>query len=79
MIRLAANLADSTALYRRWAAPSTSATARDVELEHREILDAALARDTGRTAHLLSAHYHATVQVVLDYGLADADASDERP
>ncbi|MGO4204501.1 GntR family transcriptional regulator [Rhodococcus sp. TAF43] len=75
MIRLSANLADSTELYRRWAAPSTAATIRDVEREHREILDAALARDTARTAELVCAHYKATVQVVLDSGLADSVVS----
>jgi DNA-binding GntR family transcriptional regulator len=70
MTRLAANLADSTELYRRWAAPSTAAALRDVECEHLGILEAALARDAEGLAALLRAHYEATVQVVLDAGLA---------
>lgn len=69
MIRLSANLADSTELYRRWAAPSVAATVRDVEKEHRDILDATLARDAARTADLLRQHYEATVNVVLQSGL----------
>jgi len=69
MTRLAANLAHSTELYRRWAAPSAAAAVRDVEQEHRGILEAALARDADRLAALLRAHYEATVQVVLEAGL----------
>ena len=70
MTRLAANLADHTELYRRWAAPSQAAAVRDVEKEHRDILEAALARDADRAAALLRAHYQATVDVVLESGLA---------
>lgn len=74
MTKLAADLADSTELYRRWAAPSTAAAVRDVEQEHRDILEAALARDAAKLAALLRSHYEATVQVVLDAGLI-ADVS----
>ncbi|MCC3266038.1 GntR family transcriptional regulator [Arthrobacter gengyunqii] len=69
MTKLAADLADSTELYRRWAAPSTAAAVRDVEQEHRDILEAALDRDAAKLAALLRSHYEATVQVVLDAGL----------
>ena len=69
MTRLAANLADHTELYRCWAAPSPAAAVRDVEKEHRDILEAALARDADRTASVLRAHYQATVNVVLESGL----------
>ena len=69
MTRLAANLADHTELYRCWAAPSPAAAVRDVEKEHRDILEAALARDADRTAAVLRAHYQATVNVVLESGL----------
>jgi DNA-binding GntR family transcriptional regulator len=75
MTKLAANLADSTELYRRWAAPSTAAAVRDVEKEHREILEAALERDAEKLAALLRAHYEATVQVVLDSGLVTGAAA----
>ena len=69
MIKLAADLSNATELYRAWAAPSVAAGARDVEKEHQEILDAALARDSQRLAQLLREHYEATVKVVLDSGL----------
>jgi DNA-binding GntR family transcriptional regulator len=78
MTRLAANLADSTELYRRWAAPSTAAAVRDVEREHRGILEAALARDAEGLGALLRAHYEATLQVVLDAGLVAGAAAADR-
>lgn len=71
MIRLSANLSDATELYRRWAAPSPAAVVRDVEKEHRDILDAALARDVDKLSTLLRRHFEATVQVVLDAGLGE--------
>jgi DNA-binding GntR family transcriptional regulator len=69
MIRLADNLADSTELYRRWAAPSRGAAERDVEQEHRDILEAALARDASGLAKLLRRHYERTMHIVLEAGL----------
>lgn len=75
MVRLAENLADSTALYRRWAAASAAASRRDVEAEHRQLLEAALARDAQALGALLRSHYEATVSVVLEAGLAPLDAA----
>lgn len=69
MLHLADNLGASTELYRRWAAPSTAATTRDVEAEHQAILEAAVARDPELTASRLRAHYEASVAVVLESGL----------
>lgn len=69
MITLAANLATKTELYRQWAAPAGSAVSRDVEKEHRDLLDAALGRNVELTARLLTDHYNKTVEVVLDAGL----------
>lgn len=59
-----------TELYRRWAADSADARNRDVEREHREILEATLARDTERAARLLAEHYRRSVDVVLRSGFA---------
>ncbi|OIH83210.1 hypothetical protein BLJ79_16615 [Arthrobacter sp. UCD-GKA] len=78
MTRLAANLADHTELYRCWAAPSDAASVRDVEKEHLDILEAALARDAVLTASLLRAHYQATVDVILRAGLVQGAASPSR-
>jgi DNA-binding GntR family transcriptional regulator len=69
MLRLADNLADSTELFRRWAAPSVAAGERSVEQEHRDILEAALARDAVQLGKLLRQHYETTMHVVLEAGL----------
>lgn len=69
MITLSANLATKTELYRRWTAPAGVARVREVEQEHREILEAAIERDVEKTTQLLTTHYRRTVQVVLDSGL----------
>lgn len=61
---LAATLADATALYRQWAAASPQAEARDIEAEHRAILDAVLARDADEAARLLHSHYTLSVTVI---------------
>lgn len=71
MLHLASNLGSSTELYRRWAASSAAASGRNVEEEHRLILEAAIARDAERTAELLRSHYEATVAVVVKAGLVD--------
>lgn len=68
---LAENLADSTELYRRWSAPAPAAYERDVEAEHRQLLEAALAHDARTLASLLRKHYEATVDVVLRAGLKE--------
>lgn len=71
MVSLSSNLADSTELYRRWAAPSPAASGRDVEKEHELLLEAALNRDAEALARLLREHYEATVQVVMQSGLLE--------
>lgn len=73
---LARQLSDSTELYRRWAAPSVAAEQRDVEAEHREILEAVLARDAELATRLLRTHYERTVDVVLHSGLTEEVVSD---
>ena len=64
---IAASLNDSTMLYRRWAAePKALSTTRDVEREHQEILEAALARDVTLTSSLLRSHYEATLEHIVE-------------
>lgn len=70
MVKLASDLSDATELYRAWAAPYVAASARDVEKEHKQILDAALARDATQLTQLLREHYTTTVTGVLESGLA---------
>lgn len=62
-------LARTTQLYLRWAAASPAAGVRDVEAEHQELLDAALARDAARLAEALHQHFRRTADVVLRAGI----------
>ncbi len=62
---LATTLADTTLLYRRLAAPSPQAESRDIEAEHKAILDAVVARDATTAARLLREHYTRTVDVIV--------------
>jgi DNA-binding GntR family transcriptional regulator len=76
LLDLARQLSDSTELYRRWSAPSPSATSRDAEQEHLDIMNATLARDAALATRLLREHYERTLHVVLEFGLEpEADSS----
>lgn len=68
ILHFAANLADSADLYRRWAATTGAASGRDVEKEHTELFESALARDGEELGRRLRAHYEATLDVVLRAG-----------
>lgn len=61
----ARQLTNATELFRRWSAPAADARARDVEKEHRDILDAVLARDAPTAVALLQAHFQRTSDIVL--------------
>lgn len=70
LIRMAELLRDQTARYRHLsvALPRTElppGPPRDVPREHREILEAALARDAALASRLLEAHLRTTTQLVL--------------
>jgi len=71
ILEVSRQLADSTELYRQWAAPSAAAGERDVEAEHRAILDATLAHDARLASELLTRHYTTTLDIVLHSGLVD--------
>lgn len=70
MLRIAATLAQSTDLYRRWAAGAVIDAKRDVESEHRELLEATLGRDAERATALLRHHLEETARIVTSAGLA---------
>lgn len=69
LIDLSSRLADSTSLYRRWGGVAPATTPRDVETEHREILNAVTARDAELAAELLRQHYTRTTEVIVESGL----------
>lgn len=56
------SLRDASELYRRWSQPH--GRTRDVAREHREILEAALARDADLAVERLRAHFHRTAEIL---------------
>lgn len=64
LLEMAATLADATVLYRQWTAPSQAAGSRDIEAEHRAILEAVLARDVDAATQRLREHYGRTTTVI---------------
>jgi GntR family transcriptional regulator, carbon starvation induced regulator len=58
------SLYDASEFYRRWTYSETGFS-RDVVVEHRALMEAALARDTERAVTLLSRHFENTTRTVL--------------
>lgn len=71
LIDLCSTLSDLSQLYGRWAASATRLTGRDVAKEHREILAAALERDTKTASRLIREHYKITLDAILKSGIDD--------
>ena len=69
LIELSATLADGNSMYRRWAVPTKELLSRNIEEEHREILDAATNRDAVRAGELLRQHYSLTMELIMKAGL----------
>jgi len=67
LLRLSHMLRDQTARYRMLSVHYTGANERDVPGEHRELLDAALARDVDKACALLAEHYQTTTRSVLTH------------
>lgn len=65
LLGIALALRDSAELYRRWSVPVGHDEDRDVTGEHRQILDAALARDAERATTYLAGHLERTASVLL--------------
>ena len=63
----------ATELYRRWSGPAAAklSAQRDVAAEHREIMNAAVARDAERATELLAEHYRRTQQILLAAGFIE--------
>ena len=69
---------ESAELYRRWSVPLGEESAkRDVDAEHREIRDAAIARDPSRGGTALTVHIERTTELLLAAQKVDL-ASDDR-
>lgn len=66
---IATSLRDSAELYRRWSYRGHS-TDRDVAAEHRQLFDAALARDATGAAELLRHHLRETARSLIERSAA---------
>ena len=64
LLDLCSTLSDLTQLYNRWAVSATNWSGRDLSVEHRQILDAALDRDAELTGQLLTQHYKSTLDAI---------------
>lgn len=64
LVEVAGTLSEATSLYRIRAASQPHLEHRDIEAEHREILDATIARDTPEATRLLRAHYTRTLEII---------------
>lgn len=69
LLRLCSALRDQTARYRFLSMHYAESSVRDVPLEHRQLMDAALAKDADKACELLSKHYQATTDSVLKHSL----------
>lgn len=64
LIRLCSLLYDQSERYRNFANVQRESTARDVGAEHKELLDAALARDADSLSRLLAGHFGRTTEII---------------
>ncbi|CAM5786673.1 GntR family transcriptional regulator [Ottowia pentelensis] len=68
-LRLCGLLYDKSERYRNLAKSSTHERGRDVDGEHRALLDAAMTRDADAACRLLGEHFAATTEIILAGGL----------
>ncbi|MGY2374287.1 GntR family transcriptional regulator [Pseudomonas sp. SDO524_S393] len=69
LLRLCAALRDQTARYRFLSLHYEDSTTRNVPHEHRQLMDAALAKDIDTACALLTRHYQTTTESVLKHAL----------
>jgi DNA-binding GntR family transcriptional regulator len=65
LIQLRRTLYDASERYRVWSVPVGGGDRRDVPREHREIVEAAIAREETRAVALLVKHIHETARILL--------------
>jgi DNA-binding GntR family transcriptional regulator len=74
LLDICARLSDSAELYRAWSGAGGSPH-RDLEVEHRALMEAALAHDADLAVQLFEAHLERTRAIVLDLERASAPSS----
>lgn len=67
LLHLCAALRDQTARYRFLSMHYAESTVRNVPHEHRQLMEATLAKDVDKACDLLAAHYQATTDSVLKH------------
>lgn len=80
-VKLCSMLYDQTERYRNLSGKAREAAKRDVLAEHREILDATLARDAELACALLARHFESTTGIILSQesiSVAEEDAPTAR-
>jgi DNA-binding GntR family transcriptional regulator len=64
LLAMARSLRDAATLYRRWSRPVGQDVHRDVDGEHRQLIDAVLRRDADEAADLLARHIDRTSEAL---------------
>jgi len=77
-LRLCRLLYDQTERYRNLSAQPARQRKRDVGKEHRQIMEAAMARDADALCRLIDAHFRETTRLILDAGFADGGTAGSR-
>jgi GntR family transcriptional regulator, carbon starvation induced regulator len=70
-LRLCRLLHDKSERYRNLSVQPAKERGRDVTKEHKDLADAALARDADALCKAIEAHFRLTASVILESGLAD--------
>jgi DNA-binding GntR family transcriptional regulator len=77
-LRLCRLLYDQTERYRALSVQPARRRKRDVGKEHRELTEAAMARDADALCRLIEAHFGETASLILQSGLAEGGAAGAR-
>lgn len=64
-IRLCALLYDKSEFYRNLAEQRPRSGSRDIDTEHRQLMEAAMARDTASLCRLIAEHFQETTHIIL--------------
>jgi len=75
LIRLCALLYDQSERYRNFANSQRESAGRHVGVEHKELLDAALARDVKHLTLLLGSHFTRTTEIIQNADFGETGAS----
>ncbi|WP_330351238.1 GntR family transcriptional regulator [Streptomyces sp. NBC_00582] len=74
LLALVRSLRDTAEVYRQWAGPLGEKRGRDVEVEHRALMELATARRTEDAVEALRAHIQRTTDILLAQDIAGTDA-----